>query len=347
MKHRSDLGEMFSQVCAAMRTYNVAQASTEYHGSGDSGEIYDTTLSPVCDAKIEVQGRPVSLVDAAAALCEEAIDHCHNGYMNDNGGGGTITCHAQGLMEIDAYDEVLRPTHTSTRVKGVREKNNEEQAAPSSQSECNAVNIRRITDAMESAGIKSISVQYSGGGDSGSIDDVTISKDAPPGLHLDVWQEKVIYDQESRQWNYTWYLGSQSLIDAARNTAGSLIESHHDGYENNDGGEGSVIFCPKKHTALIEHKDFNGDREDFYLLLIDPGLNELQSIEIIQGHRLRAELIHPLTPAQIQLKNRLLTEDIKDLATEYRALFNGSSPPSPEADADDHPADEDGDSPKS
>lgn len=107
---------------------------------------------------------------------------------------------------------------------------------------------RNMLAAMAVHGVDSISVEYSGCGDSGQIDRITITPDtalkasvAIPGF---------------THWNWRTSksepLVATSFSDAAELLTNMLIEHYHDGYENNEGGSGTVTI--DRHLGTIEYE---------------------------------------------------------------------------------------------
>jgi predicted phosphoadenosine phosphosulfate sulfurtransferase len=100
---------------------------------------------------------------------------------------------------------------------------------------------------LRTLGVKTVEVTFSGGGDSGSIDDVNAydndMKDVDLMVHSLDWPEEVsTLDTTTKTWVHTEHISLKSLDHILRNvTESALAESGLDWY-NNDGGQGSLLI---------------------------------------------------------------------------------------------------------
>jgi len=315
------LATLLTQVCAAMREKGATKATAEYYGSGGSGDYFGTHLDQAGDAEVQIQGRVLKLKEAVHLLFEQTVEEHHEYYAEDNGGGGDLTLFADGVMDLSAYFTTTTEFADSSR-EDVEEK---PASVPTNKAEIRASNLRRIMDAMVTLSITSITVDYSGGGDSGGVDEVHIHGDVPEDFDLEVWEMRSFYSNTIRDWIVQPQIARRSLKDAAEHLADLLIDSYHGGFEDNDGGKGEVTFSLEKEAALIEHIDFGSDNEYSSYEFIDPCLNELEVIRRFDEHGLNLERFTPLSDAQTRLKERMASEDIEALTKEYQALY-GAQP---------------------
>jgi hypothetical protein len=88
-----------------MMVYGVSKIEASYSGIGDSGygidlEIFDT------------QG---NYMQELVEIFTDALISCagHDGYENNDGGGGTLTILADGTFKLDHYDNVVSTVDSS------------------------------------------------------------------------------------------------------------------------------------------------------------------------------------------------------------------------------------------
>jgi hypothetical protein len=93
----------------------------------------------------------------------------------------------------------------------------------------------KLLNYLGALGIKRLTVDYSGSGDSGQTDDISTVPDR--NMILDEKFEDT--DKELKQ-----------VIDEF---AWEAIENNESGFYNNDGGQGRIVFDVKKRTITMEH----------------------------------------------------------------------------------------------
>lgn len=107
--------------------------------------------------------------------------------------------------------------------------------------------------------VERVIVEYSGSGDSGDFVGIsTVPELSLPILRseqLQVFSPKATwlegggyaYSQESQQ---------QSIYDALGEFCMSWVSAQHGGWENNDGGQGTVTIEVTENTFILEHTEF-------------------------------------------------------------------------------------------
>jgi len=115
------------------------------------------------------------------------------------------------------------------------------------------VNLVNAFSKLVEMGIEFVTYTYSGSGDSGCISDVEIVP--PSSANADDW---------ASAFKIMFYVGfceevderESSFENALRGIADELLESAHGGWENGDGGFGTVMFDVANQNVLIEHSDY-------------------------------------------------------------------------------------------
>lgn len=118
------------------------------------------------------------------------------------------------------------------------------------------LNGRILLEVLTTMGARCAVVSYSGEGDEGNINDVTVE---PADLDLQVeiamLHETAIYQQTSG-WCTHQDFKPMPIEEALTAFADRMIDVHHSGYENNDGGRGEVTFDCAAGTIILDHHDY-------------------------------------------------------------------------------------------
>lgn len=115
-----------------------------------------------------------------------------------------------------------------------------------------------LLDILKAAGAHSAVVEYSGYGDSGSVNSVSIfGVDTTP---MSILGDVQFYDHDSRyengQWTYSPVAHVLPVGDAMTRLTELVVALHHAGYENNDGGSGELNFDVGTGRVWLEHRDY-------------------------------------------------------------------------------------------
>jgi hypothetical protein len=104
---------------------------------------------------------------------------------------------------------------------------------------------RPILAALKRAGIANLEIAYDGEGDSGQIGEITASDrdDKPVPL-----KGSVLLDLDGTQRSY----GLTEALDAF---TWEVLSLYHDGFDNNDGGFGTLSIDVHKGSFTLEHSD--------------------------------------------------------------------------------------------
>ncbi len=122
--------------------------------------------------------------------------------------------------------------------------------------------IKAVLDALRSAGITQIDVQFDGCGDSGQINDILVE---PEGKVLPVTQQTWTrihssygnMDAATSEWTckYEYVLETGAFHDAVEQIVYDLLESKHHGWEINEGSFGTFVFDVKENKLKVEFNE--------------------------------------------------------------------------------------------
>lgn len=116
---------------------------------------------------------------------------------------------------------------------------------------------------LRAMGVYRIKYNYSGGGDSGQFEPghvIGASREVQSWeikeATIDAEYEETVFDHDSSQWDRKWTKGSRSLEDVLSDVAADAVSVYHGGWENNEGGEGHVVFDAETYEVTISHREF-------------------------------------------------------------------------------------------
>lgn len=137
------------------------------------------------------------------------------------------------------------------------------QRVPSDLAQAMAKNLARVAGAMTEHGITSIVGEYHGYGDSGQEAEITFEPDQRVAtLLIQSWVERYTYSEGTSQRRFE--LESTTLEACVASLVESAIQlSGHEGYENNEGGGGTLTITPDGHAEhehydIYEHREYDG-----------------------------------------------------------------------------------------
>lgn len=121
-------------------------------------------------------------------------------------------------------------------------------------------NRNRIRKVLEKAGVTRVRVNYSGSGDSGQIDQVSLYKGEKEIVEINA---KVSVASMTSKWDSKesrWIDSSQNQVlpvtEALRELVYDWLEADHGGWENNDGASGECSIDVAKDKFLLEHTTY-------------------------------------------------------------------------------------------
>jgi len=117
--------------------------------------------------------------------------------------------------------------------------------------------------ALAALGITQLVVRYEGGGDSGDVSELEIFPEllAQANIANTLKVEQLTYHclaGEYQDGEYRYFLQEQqSSIDSAlRDFTLTWVDAHHGGWENNDGGSGTMTINVSEGTFRLEHSEY-------------------------------------------------------------------------------------------
>ena len=124
-------------------------------------------------------------------------------------------------------------------------------------------NRQPLLTALAALGITQLVVRYEGGGDSGDVSELEIFPEslAQANIANTLKVEQLTYHclaGEYQDGEYRYFLQEQqSSIDSAlRDFVLTWVDAHHGGWENNDGGSGTVTINVSEGTFRLEHAEY-------------------------------------------------------------------------------------------
>ena len=124
-------------------------------------------------------------------------------------------------------------------------------------------NRQPLLTALAALAITQLVVRYDGGGDSGDVSELEIFPDslAQANIANTLKVEQLTYHclaGEYQDGEYRYFLQEQqSSIDSAlRDFTLTWVDAHHGGWENNDGGSGTMTINVSEGTFRLEHTEY-------------------------------------------------------------------------------------------
>jgi hypothetical protein len=120
-------------------------------------------------------------------------------------------------------------------------------------------NKQVLLEALRSIGVKQVTVTYSGCGDSGQIDDVEAQPEAAPltPVQVELAKREANWDAISGKWLEALVLRPLDLPTALADFCDAAVEATgHEGYQNHDGGQGTLTIDVDEGVVTLEHTDF-------------------------------------------------------------------------------------------
>jgi hypothetical protein len=218
-----------------MQQHGIESVVYTYCGRGDSGQeeeidavnSKDSNVSVNDLAQIHVDAMPIchlsengqSLKRFLQGMLEKILNRNHGGYENNEGGSGVITYHSDGTYSHEMFTNMLDEEITN------------HSGTYATKDEKIKTQLEEFNSALKMLNVKAITMSYAGRGDSGQESDI----------------EEVHFEKESNLSTKAALATKldgkiKNVFDFAIAISDDLQGQNHSGYENNDGGSGTITY---------------------------------------------------------------------------------------------------------
>lgn len=125
-------------------------------------------------------------------------------------------------------------------------------------------NAEGIMTLLKKIGITKVYVQYCGSGDSGQSEDVTVDDVAQAPLLVltrRVTEKHGFWNDVTSEWDSGVREVDETIEQMLLYLCDEVVSNYHSGYENNDGGEGTLSIDTEAWTMKLTHSDFYTERD--------------------------------------------------------------------------------------
>lgn len=126
-------------------------------------------------------------------------------------------------------------------------------------------NRQPLLAALAALNITEVSIRYEGGGDSGDVMEVMVKPEEQMSqlTTTQMLYHSVLAENSEGHYQYKLSESSISLDDALRDFTLTWVNAHHGGWENDEGGDGTVtLYVPANHCQLA-HSECYTERNDY------------------------------------------------------------------------------------
>ncbi|MDO9177672.1 MAG: hypothetical protein Q7U16_04990 [Agitococcus sp.] len=119
-------------------------------------------------------------------------------------------------------------------------------------------NRESLLAALIKLNITEVIIRYEGGGDSGDVTELEIKPETViPQLTVEhLSHHFVASEYRDREYHYHLEERQSSVDDALRDFAMAWANAQHSGWENNDGGSGTVTIHVAENSFQLEHTEY-------------------------------------------------------------------------------------------
>lgn len=136
--------------------------------------------------------------------------------------------------------------------------------------------LKSVCKALQEQGITSVTMEYSGSGDSGDFEHpvfIREGEDVSPDGNVERFRARRKWDHEKVLWVNTGIEKSTATLeDATFGLMEEAVSIRHSGWENNNGGEGTVSLDVGEQRLTVNHGSYYTSTEwDEYSLCAEGG----------------------------------------------------------------------------
>ena len=126
-------------------------------------------------------------------------------------------------------------------------------------------NRQPLLTALAALNITEVSIRYEGGGDSGDVMEILVKPEEKTPL---LQTEQVLFHSvlgESCEGHHQYRLSesSRSLDEALRDFTLTWVDAHHGGWENDEGGDGTITIHVAANRFQLAHSECYTERNDY------------------------------------------------------------------------------------
>lgn len=125
-----------------------------------------------------------------------------------------------------------------------------------------------IWPVLKKMGVHEVQCRYSGSGDSGSFELARYINESGESVEIDKdvkvpWVVNSSAWSPSQGWIHESKLEEGPLDEVISDVAHDVLHKRHAGWENNEGGEGCVVFYVNTYQVKLEHREFIQTHQDY------------------------------------------------------------------------------------
>lgn len=121
--------------------------------------------------------------------------------------------------------------------------------------------MKKVWPILLGAGVKTVKLEYSGSGDSGMFElpeyEPSDTVNSSVGdIQVETMTKSSTFDRKTSSWTQKIGWVQMSLSDTMTDIASDFVSYYHGGWENNEGGRGTVEFDCEQFTVGVKHEEY-------------------------------------------------------------------------------------------